>query len=190
MADGFSVDRAALAESAQGINDVVSALKGLGFDEAADVGRGFSELALSGLQVGNAGLQQAFGDFCGRWSWGVRSLVQDGNQFAARLGISAGLYADTENYLVGVAKDVTDAAVGDPHLSDGQVEQGSWSQAAAGVTGASTPEGNMSWQQADRNIEATWEAEGRDALTSGPPIIPGGPGIGELLGGSDGGGAG
>ena len=104
MADGFSVDRAALNETAQGINSTIGALKGLGLDEKAEAGRGFSGLALPGLQTGDAGLAQALGSFCDRWSWGVRTLVQDGNQFAARLGISAGVYADTENYLTGVAR--------------------------------------------------------------------------------------
>ena len=42
MADGFTVDRAALLETAQGINDTIGALEGLGFDEEAEVGRGFS----------------------------------------------------------------------------------------------------------------------------------------------------
>ena len=105
MADGFSVDRAVLRETAQGIDHTIGALKGLGFDEEADVGRGFSGLALSGPQAGDAGVQEALGDFCNRWSWGVRSLVQDGNQFASRLGITAGVYAGTEDYLTDVAKD-------------------------------------------------------------------------------------
>lgn len=167
MADGFSVDRAALRESAQGISDTIAALKGLGFDEEADVGRGFSGLALSGEQAGHAELQQAFAGFCDRWSWGVRSLVQDGSQFAARLGISVGIYADAENYLTGVAKDVTDAVAGDPHLSDGQVERGSWSQAAGTLTGAHDPAGDMSWQQAGHDMGSTWKAEGKD-LANGP----------------------
>lgn len=52
MTDGFSVDRAALRETAQGIDNTIGALKGLGFDEEADAGRGFSGLELSGLQAG------------------------------------------------------------------------------------------------------------------------------------------
>jgi hypothetical protein len=118
MVDGFSVDRGALRETAQGIDNTIGALKDLGFDEEADVGRNFSELELSGLQAGDSGVQQAFGDFCARWSWGVRSLVQDGNQFASRLGITAGVYTDTEDYLTGVTKDVLDSIAADPHMSD------------------------------------------------------------------------
>jgi hypothetical protein len=164
MADGFSVDRAALSETAQGINNTIGALKGLGFDETAEVGRGFSGLALSGLQAGDAGLQQALGGFCDRWSWGVRTLVQDGNQFAARLGLSAGVYADTEKYLVGVAKNVTDALVGDPHMTDAQAAQASWSQDAAVVTGAQTPEGAVTWSQAGSAAAQQWKAVGRAEL--------------------------
>ena len=163
MADGFSVDRAALNETAQGINNTIGALKGLGFDETAEVGRGFSGLALPGLQTGDAGLAQALGSFCDRWSWGVRTLVQDGNQFAARLGISAGVYADTENYLTGVAKNVTDALAGDPHLTDAQAAAASWSQDAAEVTGAQTPEGATTWSQAGSAAAQQWKAVGRTA---------------------------
>ena len=172
MADGFSVDRAALNETAQGINNTIGALKGRGFDETAEVGRGFSGLSLSGLHAGDAGLQQTLGSFCDRWSWGVRSLVQDGNQFAARLGISAGVYADTENYLVGVAKNVTDALAGDPHMTDVQAAQASWSRDAAGITGAQTQGGDMTWAQAGSAAEQQWTAVEQSAAGE-PGGIPG-----------------
>jgi hypothetical protein len=41
VASGFTVNRAALIETAQGINETIGALKGLGFDEEAEVGRAF-----------------------------------------------------------------------------------------------------------------------------------------------------
>jgi hypothetical protein len=167
MADGFSVDRAALNATAQGINDTIGALKGLGIDETAEAGRGFSGLSLSGLQAGQSDQASAFGSFCDRWSWGVRSLVQDGSQFASRLGLSAGMYADTENYLVGVAKNVTVALTGDPHLTDEQAAQASWSQDAAGITGAQTTEGNVTWSQVGDQAAKQWQQVGRDEL-NGP----------------------
>jgi len=172
MADGFSVDRAALSETAQGINNTIGALKGLGFDETAEAGRGFSGLSLSGLQAGHAALEEAFGGFCDRWSWGVRTLVQDGNQFAARLGISAGVYADTEQYLAGVAKNVSDALAGDPHMTDAQAAQAPWSQDAAGITGAPTQGGNMTWSQAGHAIGQQWTAVEHSAASK-PGGIPG-----------------
>src|ERR1700677_3125957 len=185
MADGFAVDRAALTETAQGINDTINALQPLGIEESAGVGRGFSGLALSGLETGDATLCQAFGAFCDRWSWGVRALVQDGNQFASRLGITAGVYADTEDYLTGVAKDVLDSVAGDPHMSDAQATAASWSQDAGEVTGASDPDGNMTWAQAGHQAAQQWDGVGRDALAAppviGPPVV-GPPGSGEVLG--------
>lgn len=164
MADGFAVDSAALAETAKGLNSVIGALSGLGIDETGEVGRGFSDLEMSGLDVGDPDLAGAFGDFCGRWTWGVRTLVQDGNQFAEQLGLSAGLYSDTENEITGAVKNLTDAAVGDPHLSDQQAASASWSQDAALVTGARTTEGNMTFSQAGQTAEKEWEGVGSDAL--------------------------
>jgi len=164
MAGGFSVDRAALNETARGINDSIAALKGLGLDETAEVGRGFSGLSLSGLQAGHPDLATALGGFCDRWSWGVRTLVQDGSQFAARLDLSAGIYHDTEQYLTGVAKNVTAAVAGDPHLSDEQAAQASWSQDAAGITGAPTPASGTSWADARQQARQQWTQVGRDEL--------------------------
>jgi hypothetical protein len=171
MADGFAVDRAALAETAQGLNDVIGALKGLGFDETADVGRGFSGLALSGAQAGDSHVASAFVDFCDRWSWGVRALVQDGNQFAQRLGLTAGMYNDVENEVTGAIKDVVVAGVGDPHMTDQQAAAASWSQDAAEVTGAHTQGGDMSWQQAGQAAEQQWEGVGQTALNT-PEGLP------------------
>ena len=164
MADGFSVDRRALAETARGIKASIGALKGLGLDETAEVGRGFSGLSLSGLQAGHADLAGAFGGFCDRWSWGVRSLVQDGDQFAARLGLSAGVYADTEQYLTSVAKQATVAVAGDPHLSDAQAAQAPWSQDAAAVTGAPTPASGTTWREMSQQASRQWTEVGRDEL--------------------------
>ena len=164
MSDGFAVDRAALAETAQGLNSVIGALKGLGIDETGEMGRGFSGLEMSGLDVGNPDLASAFGDFCGRWTWGVRTLVQDGNQFAERLGLSAGLYNDVENQVIGAIKNLTVAAAGDPHMSDQQAASASWSQDASVLTGAHTKEGDMTWGQAGQAAAQQWEGVGKDAL--------------------------
>jgi hypothetical protein len=178
MGDGFAVDRAALAETAQGLNNVIGGLKGLGFDETADVGRGFSGLALSGLQAGEGNLASAFGNFCDRWSWGVRALVQDGNQFAERLGLTAGLYNDVENELTGAIKDVVVAGVGDPHMTDQQAASASWSQDAALVTRAQTPGGDMTPGQGLEAMKRQWEGVGQTAMDT-----PQAKAVKDLLGG-------
>jgi hypothetical protein len=158
MADGFAVDRAALAETANGINATINDLKPLGIEETAGVGRGFSGLALSGLQAGDGGLASAFGNFCDRWSWGVRALVQDGNQFAQRLGLAAGTYNMVEQQLTGAAKNALDAVAGDPHMTDQQAASASWSRDAAAVTGQQTPGGQTTWGQAGQEAGQQWTA--------------------------------
>jgi hypothetical protein len=117
---GFEVDYALLAEAAQGINGVISQLSDLGIVETGEEGRGFALLDMDAEGLGVPSLMSAFSGFTGRWLWGVRTLVQDGNQFAQRLGLAAGVYADTESYLSGVIKVAVNAAWGDPHLSSQQ----------------------------------------------------------------------
>ena len=161
MSDGYQVDPTLLQEAAQGINDTIGELKTLGISEAAEVGRGFSGLSLRGLQVGHQGLQGAFSSFCDRWSWGVRTLVQDGSEFAQRLGLSAGTYNDMEQYAIGVFKDAANSVAGDPHASDQQVENESWSQ----MMNKDMPDYSAkSWQQAGHDMANTWKQEGRDVM--------------------------
>lgn len=68
--DGYRVDPEALERITRGINLAIDELKELGFDIEAAQGRGFDDLELAGLEVGDANLRQVFADFCERWSWG------------------------------------------------------------------------------------------------------------------------
>lgn len=124
---GYRFDPEALARITKGINQAMDELKELGFDIEANLGRGFDELELAGLEVGDGNLHQVFADFCERWGWGVRSLLQDANQFAERLNLSAGLYHDQEQYVSNTMKTVWTAAAGNPYLSAEEIEQRSWS---------------------------------------------------------------
>jgi hypothetical protein len=125
--DGYQVDPEALGRITRGINGAMEELKDFGFDIEANLGRGFGDLELEGLEVGDAGLHQVFADFCERWGWGVRSLMQDANGFAERLNLSAGLYHEQEQYVSNSLKSVWTAAAGNPYLSAEQAEQRSWS---------------------------------------------------------------
>jgi hypothetical protein len=96
----------------------------------------------------------------------VRTLVQDGNQFAARLGLAAGMYHDVEDYAVGVLKDLAVDGGGNPHADDKDVEHESWSQ-IAGDSAAHPDYSAKSWDKAGQDMGAQWQAEGRD-LAEGP----------------------
>ena len=126
MGDGLNVDPATLQSAANGINTVVGELKGLGIDATGAEGRGFSELEMSGLEIGHPDIKSAFDTFCERWTWGVRSLVQDANTIAQALDLSAGKYHDEDQHNQNVLKRLVTDGMGNPHLTDDQADQRSW----------------------------------------------------------------
>lgn len=126
--DGYEVDPEALEQISRGIDLAMAELKELGFDIEANLGRGFDDLELTGLEVGDGTLHQAFADFCERWGWGVHALIRDANVFAARLGLTAGIYHEQEQYVSTTLKGLWTAASGNPYLTEEQVEQRTWSE--------------------------------------------------------------
>jgi hypothetical protein len=170
MIDGYQVDPQALQETAKGINDAIAELKTLGFVGEAMEGRGFGNIILGSDQLGHPGLASSFSDFTDRWGWGVRALIQDGNEIARRLGLSAGMYWEQEQYTEGALKDAVTSAMGNPHLTDEQAEQRSWSQ-----TMSDNPVNDdllhadysaESSRQANADIAKTWTAEGMDYVNT------------------------
>ncbi|GGR06896.1 hypothetical protein [Kitasatospora griseola] len=127
MAD-LQVDAQALEMTAKGINGAIKELEEVGFAEGAGLGRGFSLLELTGMEIGDQGCRSAFEDFCERWALMVRSLVQEGNEIARRLDLSAGLYHQQEQYLSDSMKLVVNSAMGNPNLTEEQVSAQSWKQ--------------------------------------------------------------
>ncbi|MFJ8041045.1 hypothetical protein ACIRBX_11130 [Kitasatospora sp. NPDC096147] len=127
----YQVDPQALKLAADGIDHAIEELRSLGIEEAALVGRGFGDISLTGLEIGHPALQSVFEEFCDRWSWGVRALIQDGNEIARRLNLSAGLYAEQEEYVSGVAKELTNAALGNPNLTGEDLAKMSYGEVLA-----------------------------------------------------------
>ncbi|MGW2713370.1 hypothetical protein ACWC4J_30995, partial [Streptomyces sp. NPDC001356] len=89
---------------AKGLTEALGELKELGMVGEAGAGRGFSDIALSGLELGHQGLTDEFKSFCERWEWGVRSLIDEGNGFALKTGLAAGTYYETDQYVEGTFK--------------------------------------------------------------------------------------
>lgn len=88
--NGNDLSAIGLDEIAKGLTAALGELKELGMVGEAGAGRGFGDIALSGLELGAEGLTGTFGSFCERWEWGVRSLIQEGNLFALKTGLAAG----------------------------------------------------------------------------------------------------
>ncbi|WP_328761034.1 MULTISPECIES: hypothetical protein [unclassified Streptomyces] len=127
----LDVSNAALTQIAQGITETLAELKEIGMVGTAGMGRGFAKLALSGMDTGHDGLSTAFSRFCERWEWGVRSLVQQGNDFADDVGLSAGVLHEQDQYLQGAFKVVTNSAWGNPYASEGEITGEGWGEVLA-----------------------------------------------------------
>ncbi|MFD5423999.1 hypothetical protein [Streptomyces sp. NPDC127084] len=198
MSGGYQFDREALDQITKGIDLAMDELKELGFDIEANLGRGFDELELAGLEVGDDALTRTFAAFCENWGWGVRTLMQDANEFARRLGLSAGIYHEQEQYASDTLKNAWTAATGNPHLTQEEINGRSW--------GDTFKDNNLSHiQNADFSAESgragleqaeqAWAQAGEDVRTStvtpgalfeddtewqwdGPPEQQAGPGAG------------
>ncbi|MEU8549463.1 hypothetical protein AB0C81_21155 [Streptomyces roseoverticillatus] len=165
---GLAADSAALDNIAKGINEAIGELKSLGTPGEAAVGRGFGELALSGVELGHEGLAAAFKTFCNRWDWGVRALVHDGSQFAERVGLAAGYYHEQDVYIRDSFKVGVNAAMGNPHLLEEDVEKKSMREILADnpVNDFRNPDYSAeSFRKAGENSRQVWANTLRDAST-------------------------
>jgi hypothetical protein len=155
-----------LALVAKGLTEALAELKELGMVGEAGAGRGFSDIALSGLELGHEGLTDEFKSFCERWEWGVRSLVNEGNGFALKTGLSAGTYYETEQYVEGSFKVVANAAIGNPYASEDEVTKQGWGDIAKSGAYGGVDYSKESFDQALANSEQGWKDAGRDVMTS------------------------
>ncbi|AKN69896.1 hypothetical protein QR97_08690 [Streptomyces sp. PBH53] len=152
---------------AKGLTDALAELKELGGFGTAGAGRGFGEIALSGLELGHEGLTGEFASFCERWEWGVRSLINEGNGFAMKTGLAAGTYYENDKYVEGTFKIVENAAIGNPYASEEEVEKMGWGEIAkSGAYGGDVDYSKESFEQALENSKQGWKDAGRDVMTS------------------------
>ncbi|MFF8291520.1 hypothetical protein ACF068_20135 [Streptomyces sp. NPDC016309] len=158
----LAASRAALALIAAGIDKAHEELKDLGMIGRATAGRGFSELALSGLEMGHAGLAAGFGTFCERWEWGVRDLMQRGNAFASGLGLSAGAFHEQELYVKDTLKIAVNGLNGNPHLTEDEVKAKDWDEIRSQRATDNPDYSPESMAAAHENVKQTWQDTGYD----------------------------
>ncbi|MGW1379291.1 hypothetical protein ACWD6P_34190 [Streptomyces sp. NPDC002446] len=129
--DGYQLEPEAFEQLTKGLKAATAELKELGFDVEAQLGRGFDKLSLDNMECGDDGLATALESFCDRWGWGVRTLMQDANEFSKKLGLTAGIYYEQEQYVSDALKQTVNAAMGDPSKSAEQLHKTSWGDIAA-----------------------------------------------------------
>ncbi|MFE5829936.1 hypothetical protein ACFQ8W_06745 [Streptomyces sp. NPDC056508] len=157
---------AALAEIVKGIDLAHAELKELGMIGQASVGRGFSDLALSGLELGHGGLTSEFESFCNRWEWGVRALTARGNGFAQAVGLSAGSFAEQERYIKDSFKIGVNSFNGNPHLSEDDVKKMSWETVRDQHTWDGADWSPESFTGAHQEVKQTWQNTAYDVEDS------------------------
>ncbi|QNE74940.1 hypothetical protein F0344_10210 [Streptomyces finlayi] len=156
----------ALAAIAKGINLAHAELKDLGMIGEASTGRGFSDLALSGLELGHSGLAAEFRTFCDRWEWGVRALTQKGNGFALGVGLSAGSFAEQEQYVKDSFKVGVNSVNGNPHLSEDEVKAMSWDTVSRQSAYDSPDYSAESMTEAHGEVKQNWQDTAYDVEDS------------------------
>ncbi|MEV4680839.1 hypothetical protein [Streptomyces kurssanovii] len=165
-AEDLGVDRHSVQRITHGLRAAVSELREVGTGTGSVLGKGFSELAMTGMEVGHYDLSVDFEDYAERWEWGVRALVQDANAIAAKLGLAAGLIWEEDQYVQGTFKIVVNAGVGNPHASEDEIVSQNWGDVFTPdyLDPDYSPE---SFQRAGDEAAQTWKDTGRALLTEG-----------------------
>lgn len=166
-ANDLHVDAASVRRITYGLRDAIGELRDVGTSTGAVLGKGFSDMAMTGMEAGHHGLSVDFEDFCERWEWGVRALIQDANAIAAKLGLAAGVLWEEDRYVEGALKvGVNAVAGGNPHASEEDIAQQSWGEVFTpdALHPDYSPE---SFQRAGDEMAQTWKDTGRALVTEG-----------------------
>lgn len=166
--EGFSVNLADLSTAAKGIEDAVAALSEVGVVQTASAGWGVSFLAVTHVHAGHADYAEALGEFCTKWDWAMRSLIQEGQLLSQHVLDTRTAYERAEDAVDQILKRVVVAAVGDPTLQGEDAHRQSWEQISQSLEPDSSPE---SYQQARERIEAAGERAWDDAKVIGEHAV-------------------
>lgn len=165
-AGDLHIDPGNVQQITSGLRAVVAELKEVGTGTGAPLGKGLSDLSMTGMAVGYYGLSVDFEDFCERWEWGVRALVQDANTIAAALGLSAGVLWEEDQYIKGTLKVVVNSGVGNPNASEADVIKQGWGDVF--TPDYLNPDYSLeSVERAKNEADQTWKDTGRALLTEG-----------------------
>lgn len=165
-AEDLGIDRSSVQQITAGLRSAVAELGEIGTGTGSLMGKGLSELSMTGMEAGHHGLSTDFEDFCERWEWGVRALVQDANTIAAKLGLAAGLLWEEDRYVEGTMKVVVNAAVGNPHASEDEIVKQEWGDVLR-PDHLDPDYSQESFDRAKAEASQTWKDTGRAVLTEG-----------------------
>jgi len=166
VTDGFGVDPAMLARTAQGIRGVVDTLGEVGHGYLAESGRGLSFLALGGEESGHPLVGESMDGFLERWGWGLRTLVQDGQAVAEALDAAGVEYDGVDTSVSGELRRLVTLAVGNPAADLDEAQNGSWGEVGDELAPDFSPE---SGRAAAETSGEQWGEVGRDLWEQAVP---------------------
>ncbi|SUA31691.1 Uncharacterised protein [Mycolicibacterium fortuitum] len=159
----LGVDPATLKKAADGINGVISGISGGAFGSyQGQLGRGFEELSITGLEASHPDAKSGFDNFTHRWEWGTRALIVAANDIGEALDLGAGRYELQEKYYNDAAKDMVNDLAGDPSLQKESVKDEHGNIVVRGTD-------DMGWgEMVDYNVNRLthpdWSAESFEAV--------------------------
>ncbi|GAA4932603.1 hypothetical protein EV188_103741 [Actinomycetospora succinea] len=166
MTEGFGVDPAMLARTAQGIRGVVDTLGEVGHGYLAESGRGLSFLALGGEESGHPLVGESFDGFLERWGWGLRTLVQDGQAVAGALDAAGIEYDGVDTSVSGELRRLVALAAGNPATDLDEAQDATWGEVGADLAPDFSGE---SAQAAAEGSADQWGEVGRDLWEQSAP---------------------
>jgi len=165
-AEDLKVDTESVERISRGLRAAVSELREVGTGTGSVLGKGFSDMSMTGMEAGHHGLSVDFEDYCERWEWGVRALIQDANSIAAKLGLAAGLIWEEDQYVQGTFKIAVNSAVGNPHASEDDIVKQKWGDVF--TPDYLNPDYSVeSFERTRDEAAQTWKDTGRALLTEG-----------------------
>ncbi|MQY10576.1 hypothetical protein SRB5_06870 [Streptomyces sp. RB5] len=166
-AEDLKIDAQSVKLIQDGVRGAIAELGEIGASGTGkNFGKGFSELAMTGMDAGHHGLATTFEDFAERWEWGVRALILDANVICMKLGIAAGVLWEEEQYIEGTFKIVVNAAIGNPHASEEDVVKQDWGDTFT-PDYLSPDYSAESFRRAGDDIGQAWKDTGRALVTEG-----------------------
>ncbi|WP_406279923.1 hypothetical protein OHT93_31765 [Streptomyces sp. NBC_00191] len=165
-AEDLGVDAYSVRRITHGLRAAVAELREVGTGTGSVMGKGFSDMSMTGMEAGHHGLSVDFEDYCERWEWGVRALIKDANTIAAKLGLAAGLIWEEDQYVQGTFKIAVNAGIGNPHASEDEIVNQNWGEVFT-PDFLSPDYSAESFQRAGDEAAQTWKDTGRALVTEG-----------------------
>lgn len=152
-----------LKQAATGINGVIEGISsGMMGSYQGQLGRGFGDLAMTGLEASHPDVQSGFANFTNRWEWGTRALITAASDIGSALDLGAGRYELQEKYFNDAAKDMVNDLAGDPSLQKESVKDADGNIVVRGTDDMSW--GDMVDYNANRLSHPDWSAESFDKV--------------------------